>query len=115
MGMKKTCGKCGQIGHNARTCRGGDGSIFSPVPKINVPKPVYRSGIGRRKVQCKVCREIGHNRKTCLVQKNRDNQDHVKRVARRKLFKEIFLDMGICPGALVNVPCNHTGALGKKH
>jgi hypothetical protein len=45
--MRK-CGKCGQSGHNARTCGKG-------------PKPVKVSG----KRKCGVCGKKGHNARTC--------------------------------------------------
>lgn len=45
---RTTCSKCGQIGHNARTC--------------GTSKPKSKS---KGKRQCGKCGEMGHNRRTC--------------------------------------------------
>ena len=53
----RTCGKCGNTGHNARTCGGAGGSV----------RAVKASGVGRGrgKRTCASCGLSGHNARTC--------------------------------------------------
>lgn len=53
----RVCGKCGERGHNARTCRVGGSTIVSENKNISVKKQ-------RR---CGKCGEYGHNRATCRL------------------------------------------------
>lgn len=53
----RTCGKCGEKGHNSRTC-GRPGARVSAVKAKGV-------GRGRGKRTCALCGLTGHNSRTC--------------------------------------------------
>lgn len=53
---KRKCGKCGQPGHNARTCK-GEVALSAPEPA-----PVAKKA---GKYKCGKCGELGHNARSC--------------------------------------------------
>lgn len=79
-GTKKTCGRCGDKGHNARTCKGrakasAAKSLTEKAPKVVSTKPGTtsvkgsikvsgRGGPGKQKT-CGKCGGKGHNARTC--------------------------------------------------
>lgn len=57
---KRRCGKCGQTGHNARTCRG------EKAPEKVVSQPVVKPQAQTKgKYRCGKCGEAGHNARSC--------------------------------------------------
>lgn len=64
----RKCGKCGEFGHNARTC----GQKVRRVPEAktsdNAPKPIAsrpKAASKKRQNTCKKCGKKGHNSRTC--------------------------------------------------
>jgi len=66
---QKTCGRCGQKGHNARTCKGRAKVSAEKVAKVAAaPKGATRvSGRGDpgKQKTCGRCGQKGHNARTC--------------------------------------------------
>lgn len=59
---KKTCGKCGGVGHNARTCGKGSGEASKGRAKVKHSKAPGKTG---RQNTCGKCGGKGHNARTC--------------------------------------------------
>lgn len=59
---KKTCGKCGGVGHNARTCGKGSGEASKGRAKVKHAKAPGKTG---RQNTCGKCGRKGHNARTC--------------------------------------------------
>lgn len=59
---KKTCGKCGQVGHNARTCGKGGVEALEGRAKVKHSKAPGKTG---RQNTCGKCGGKGHNARTC--------------------------------------------------
>lgn len=83
---KRKCGKCGQTGHNARTCGRKRTHLRTPEEKrreasdreqvtnainklVKAPKPTgsrkKRAASKRRQYKCGKCGGMGHNARTC--------------------------------------------------
>ncbi len=52
----RRCGKCGEVGHNARTCKGS-------VKEAKIPKVTKKNRKHRKK--CGLCGVFDHNARTC--------------------------------------------------
>lgn len=100
MGQKKTCGNCGQLGHNARTCKSSGSSLDGA---LGVPAMQKVRSIFRRQVQCTGCGTFGHNKTTCPKVKERKFFEKEARIERRANLKALFERNGFAPGALVQV------------
>lgn len=50
------CGKCGELGHNARSC---------PQGTTAAPKQISQPILSKRGIQCSNCGEYGHNKRSC--------------------------------------------------
>lgn len=60
---KRRCGKCGEVGHNARTCKSAFRKADVTVSAAPVQKRRKRVERGPRK--CSICGQSGHNARTC--------------------------------------------------
>jgi len=58
---KNACGKCGEIGHNARTCGKKEPKSTEPVKRAQFLTAV------KGKYKCGKCGEYGHNGRTCKI------------------------------------------------
>lgn len=59
----KTCGNCGGLGHNRRTC--GVPEHYAAICHPTLPPPPAHKTTQK---QCGLCGLMGHNRRTCLLQ-----------------------------------------------
>lgn len=53
----RRCGKCGELGHNARTCKGEKVAINKSIGKSKIPR--------KNRKKCSVCNQFDHNARTC--------------------------------------------------
>lgn len=64
----RKCGKCGQPGHNARTCgrqkKKKSGKALKPRKKVTSRRKSTK-GSRRRQYKCGKCGVLGHNARTC--------------------------------------------------
>lgn len=62
---KRKCGKCGQVGHNSRTCE----NVFSAEKAVQIFKKSdtlkVASNNAKGTYKCGFCGELGHNKRTC--------------------------------------------------
>ena len=93
--MSKRCKKCGQLGHNSRTCGkerckiikkkgvricshcGGEGHNVRTCPEIHGERVVVIKVSNR---VCSYCGEKGHNRRTCLRIKTEEREKVIEKV-----------------------------------
>ena len=57
----RRCGKCGEIGHNARTCKGA-----AQVKKISTKSKIPR----KHRKKCSYCYQFDHNVRSCKKKKD---------------------------------------------
>jgi hypothetical protein len=57
----RRCGKCGKLGHNARTCKGEE-VAKKPSTKSRIPR--------KHRKKCSICGTFDHNARTCEKRKN---------------------------------------------
>ena len=67
---KKTCGKCGVVGHNARTCGGTKEKVADNIIRrshivTNEKIATISTPVAEGKYKCGKCGAVGHNARTC--------------------------------------------------
>lgn len=60
-GVRK-CSKCGEVGHNARTCRS---TYRKPEVKTQEAKKPRKKRVEKGPRVCSICKKPGHNARTC--------------------------------------------------